>query len=64
MTLILSLTFAPPRIAANGRSGATISLESIASSRSMSRPAYAGSSFAMPTVDACARCAEPKASFT
>ena len=34
------------------------------SSRSMSRPAYAGSSFAMPTVDAWARWAVPKASFT
>ena len=39
MTLILSLTLAPPRIAANGRSGASSSLESIASSRSISSPA-------------------------
>ena len=45
MTLILSLTLAPPRIAANGRSGASSSFESIAISRSMSSPAYAGSSF-------------------
>ncbi len=39
MTPILSETFAPPRIAANGRSGASMSFESIASSRSMSSPA-------------------------
>ena len=39
MTLILSLTLAPPRIAANGRSGDSSSFESIVSSRSMSRPA-------------------------
>ena len=45
MTLILSLTLAPPRIAANGRSGASRSLDSVAISRSISRPAYAGRSF-------------------
>ena len=64
MTRILSLTLAPPRIAANGRSGASSNLESIDSSRSISNPAYAGSSFGTPTVDACARCADPNASFT
>jgi len=39
MTAILSLTFAPPRIAANGRSGDSSSLESIVSSRSIKSPA-------------------------
>ena len=39
MTLILSETLAPPRIAANGRSGASRSFESISISRSMSSPA-------------------------
>ena len=39
MTLILSDTLAPPRIAANGRSGASISFESIAISRSIRSPA-------------------------
>jgi len=35
-----------------------------ASSASIKSPAYAGRSLATPTVDACARCAVPKASFT
>ncbi len=39
MTLILSDTLAPPRMAANGRSGASRSFESISISRSMSSPA-------------------------
>ena len=39
MTLILSDTLAPPRIAANGRSGASSSFESISISRSISSPA-------------------------
>ena len=64
MTLILSETFAPPRIAANGRFGASSSFESIASSRSMSSPAYAGRNLAIPTVEACARWAVPNASLT
>ena len=34
------------------------------SSRSISRPAYAGSSCATPSVDACARCDDPNASLT
>ena len=64
MTLILSLTLAPPRMAANGRPGASSSLREASSSRSISRPAYAGRIFAMPTVEAWARCAVPKASLT
>ena len=63
-TLILSLTLAPPMIAANGRSGLVTILPRLASSFSIRSPAYAGRSFAMPTVEACARCAVPKASFT
>ena len=39
ITSILSETLAPPRIAANGRSGVSRSFESISISRSISRPA-------------------------
>ena len=39
MTLILSLTLAPPRIAANGLAGASSRFESASSSRSISSPA-------------------------
>ncbi len=63
-TLSFPETFAPPTIAANGLAGLSMSFESIASSRSIRKPAYAGRSVAMPTVLAWARWAVPKASFT
>ena len=66
MTSILSDTFAPPRI---GDERPLRRFDSAMpryfSSSSIRKPAAAcGSSFAMPSVDACARCAEPNASFT
>ena len=60
----LSSTFAPPEMRTNGCSTSPSSLPSSSSSRSSRRPAYAGRSSATPTVDACARCAEPNASST
>ena len=60
----LSSTFAPPEMRANGRSTSPSSRPSISSSRSSNSPAYAGRSSATPTVDACARCADPNASIT
>ena len=39
MTLILSLTLAPPRIAANGLAGVSMRFDSATISRSMSSPA-------------------------
>ena len=63
-TAILSDTFAPPMIAASGRFGSSSTLPSIVSSRSMRKPLTAGRNAATPAVEACARCAVPKASFT
>ena len=69
MTLILSLTLAPPRMTTNGRAGFSSSSPRNFSSRSMSRPAaawppQARTMRATPLVEAWARCAAPKASFT
>ena len=64
MTPILSDTLAPPSTTTNGRSGSLSSLPSISSSRVISSPATAGRQWAMPSVEACARCAAPKASLT
>src|SRR3954454_13562879 len=60
----LSSTFAPPETITNGRSTSPSSLPRWRSSSSSSRPAYAGSTCATPSVEACARWAEPNASFT
>jgi hypothetical protein len=69
MTSIFPEIFAPPRIATNGRSGASRALPRNRSSASIRSPATAGfpSRFicsGAPTVDAWARCAAPNASFT
>ncbi len=65
MTSILSDTLAPPRIATQGRSGFVVALPRYSSSLSIKRPAAAcGMNWIIPTVEACARCADPKASFT
>ena len=65
MSATLSLTLAPPSTTTSGRSGASTSERSVVTSRSSSRPATAGlSSSATPAVEAWARCAAPKASFT
>ena len=63
-TASLSDTFAPPNTAANGRAGDSNAAPSICSSRAISSPATAGRCAVTPTVEACARCAAPKASLT
>ena len=63
-TSILLLIFAPPMTATNGRAGDSSSDVRTRTSLSRSRPAYAGSRWATPSVEACARCAAPNASFT
>ncbi len=55
-------TLAPPTTATTGRSGALSAFSSACSSACISRPAQDGSSRAMPSVEACARCAAEKAS--
>ena len=65
MTSILPEIFDPPRMATNGCPGRSSAPCRYASSRSMSSPATAGVRWcATPSVDAWARCAAPKASFT
>src|SRR2546425_9354037 len=65
ITPILSETLAPPSTATNGFSGAWRSFERNSTSRSRRKPAvFARKCLAMPAVDAWARCAAPKASFT
>jgi len=69
ITPSLSLTFAPPRTATNGRAGASSRRPSTATSPSTSLPATAARPLAIissgsPTTDACARCTAPKASST
>ena len=64
MTPILSDTLAPPSSTTKGRAGSASSRPRISSSRAMSRPATPGSTSGTPTVEACARWAVPKASFT
>ena len=69
MTAILSDTLAPPRTATKGRSGSSSASPRKRISRSRSSPATASPPLARiacasPAVEACARCAVPKASFT
>ncbi len=64
ITPILSFTFAPPIIAVNGRSGFPKAPPNTSSSFSIKKPATAGMWCAIPSVEACARCAAPNASFT
>jgi hypothetical protein len=65
MTGILSDTFAPPRMATNGRSGSSSTRPRYSSSFSIRSPAADFSTcFVIPAVEACARCAVPKASLT
>ena len=64
-TPILSVTFAPPTTATSGRAGSARIDVSVATSRSSSSPAARRSkSSAAACVEACARCAAPKASST
>ena len=64
ITPILSPTLAPPRTTQSGRAGSSRTNVSSRTSRSRSRPAYAGRCSATPSVVACARWAAPNASFT
>ncbi len=64
MTPSLSLTFAPPRTATNGRLGLSRRPPSTSTSRCSNRPAADGKFFGGPTIEACALWAAPKASFT
>ena len=67
MTPILSETFAPPRMATKGRTGFSRAPPITSSSLPIRKPATAASHrpyCAIPAVEACARCAVPKASFT
>src|SRR6266511_484200 len=64
-TLSLSETLAPPTIATNGRAGFPSALPRYSTSFWMRKPAaFSFTNFAMPAVEACARCAVPNASFT
>src|SRR5207249_5301299 len=63
-TPTLSSTFAPPETITNGGSTPPSRRPRCSSSASSSSPAYAGSRCATASVEACARCAEPKASST
>jgi len=56
--------FEPPMMATRGCGGSVMMRPSVAISRSIKRPATAGRYWAIPAVDACARCAVPNASFT
>ena len=65
MTSILSETLAPPRMATKGRSGSVRTLPRKLSSFSISRPAAdCLTKWVMPSVEAWARWALPKASLT
>ena len=65
ITLSLSATFAPPRIATNGRSGFSTALPRYSISLSIRYPtAFSLTKSVTPTVEQCALCAVPKASFT
>ena len=64
---ILSLTFAPPTIAVKGASAPFITLSILAISLAITYPKHFASdlkNWAITAVDACARCAVPKASLT
>ena len=56
--------FEPPMMATSGRGGSVMMRPSVVISRSIRSPATAGRYCAMPTVEAWARCAVPKASLT
>src|SRR5581483_979066 len=60
----LSSTFAPPETMTKGCSTSPSRRPRCSSSSRRSRPALAGSRCATASVEACARCAEPNASFT
>ncbi len=65
ITPILSDTFAPPSIATKGRSGFSTASPKNLSSFSIRKPETLVSiKWVTPSVEACARCAVPKASFT
>ena len=65
ITSILSETLAPPRMATHGRAGLVVTIPRYFSSFSMSSPAAAcGAKWTMPSVEAWARWAVPKASLT
>ena len=64
---ILSETFAPPIMATKGFSASCNTFSALFTSASISRPNIflsSGKNFAITAVEACARCAVPKASFT
>ena len=67
ITPILSDTFAPPRIATNGRTGRLTASSKNLISFSIKNPLTATGAYpynAIPAVVACALCAVPNASFT
>ena len=67
ITPSLSATFAPPRIATNGRAGCSSVSAMTVSSFSMRKPqtaVFTSPASTMPAVEACERCAVPNASFT
>ena len=64
MTAILSLTFAPPSTATNGRLGSSSALPMTSSSLATRKPDTAGRYAATPAVEAWARCTVPNASDT
>mmetsp|Transcript_62985 Transcript_62985/g.146669 ORF Transcript_62985/g.146669 Transcript_62985/m.146669 type:complete len:211 (+) Transcript_62985:279-911(+) len=61
MSWILSLTFAPPRMASTGFTGLSKTLAKASSSLDISPPEHFTSK-PSPTMELCARCAVPKAS--
>ena len=63
-TAIFVETFAPPMMATNGFAGFSKTPPRNLISFSMRKPATPGRIFAMPSVEACARCAVPNASLT
>ena len=63
MSRILSETLAPPRMASTGFAGESRTCEKAFSSLATRKP-DALMSKPSPTIDECARCAVPKASFT
>ena len=64
ITMIFDETFAPPMIATNGLRGSSRDLPIISSSFRIKKPQTPGRMRATPSVEAWARCAVPKASFT
>ena len=64
ITPILSLTFAPPSTATNGRFGFSRKSPNTSTSRCNNLPAADGNVSDGPTMEACERCAAPKASST